>query len=221
MSDRVLLVADDLFELSTISAALKLHGTNVVGEAHNASMASSMQKNLQPNVVVIDMHVAQDDSIAIAITARKENPEIGIVILLSCIDLRLLGQIASEIPRASKLVLKKGVTNVSALCSIITDSRAHQSNASISWINGNVSIDSGKIYKTISQLTDIQVATLRHVAEGLTNAEIGRLRFVSEKAIEQIISRISQVINIQPDRSKNMRVQLVNEYFKWIGAPKH
>jgi DNA-binding NarL/FixJ family response regulator len=59
------------------------------------------------------------------------------------------------------------------------------------------------------------------VAEGLTNAEIGRLRFVSEKAIEQILSRVAITLNIQPDHRKNMRVVLVNEYMRWIGAPSH
>jgi DNA-binding NarL/FixJ family response regulator len=73
----------------------------------------------------------------------------------------------------------------------------------------------------LSQLTDIQIETLRHVANGLTNAEIGRKRFVSEKAVEQIVSRIAQVLNVHPDQGKNTRVQLVNEYLKWIGAPRH
>jgi DNA-binding NarL/FixJ family response regulator len=73
----------------------------------------------------------------------------------------------------------------------------------------------------MSKLTNIQVETLRLVAKGLTNAEIGRIRFVSEKAVEQIVSRIAQVLNVQPDRTKNMRVLLVREFFSWIGAPTH
>jgi hypothetical protein len=44
---------------------------------------------------------------------------------------------------------------------------------------------------------------------------------VSEKAIEQILSRVAITLNIQPDHRKNMRVQLVNEFHSWIGAPTH
>jgi DNA-binding NarL/FixJ family response regulator len=73
----------------------------------------------------------------------------------------------------------------------------------------------------MSSLSDIQIQTLRYVADGLTNAEIGRLRFVSEKAIEQVLSRVAITLNIQPDHRKNMRVQLVNEFHSWIGAPTH
>jgi DNA-binding NarL/FixJ family response regulator len=89
------------------------------------------------------------------------------------------------------------------------------------WINGNLALSSKVSESMMSNLTNIQVETLRLVAKGLTNAEIGRIRFVSEKAVEQIVSRIAQVLNVQPDRTKNMRVQLVREFFSWIGAPKH
>jgi DNA-binding NarL/FixJ family response regulator len=67
----------------------------------------------------------------------------------------------------------------------------------------------------------VQVQTLRLVADGLTNAHIGRVRYVSEKSVEQIISRMAQEFNIQQDHDRNMRVQLVNEFYRWLGAPHH
>ena len=73
----------------------------------------------------------------------------------------------------------------------------------------------------LAHLTDAQVQTLRLVADGFTNAQIGRVRYTSEKAVEQIVSRVAQEFDIQPDRNRNMRVQLVNEYYKWLGAPHH
>lgn len=54
----------------------------------------------------------------------------------------------------------------------------------------------------MSGLSDIQIETLRYAAEGFTNAEIGRARFVSEKAIEQVLSRVAISLNIQPDHRK-------------------
>jgi ferredoxin--NADP+ reductase len=55
----------------------------------------------------------------------------------------------------------------------------------------------------------------------LQKIQVGDPILVSEKSVEQVVSRIAMVLNVQPDRSKNMRVQLVGEYFKWIGAPRH
>ena len=221
MSDRVLIVMDDAFELTTMGAALKLHGTNVIGEAHKQSSAISLMRSMQPNVLLIDMHLTDEHSISIATTIRKESPEIGIVMLVACADLRMLGGNNSKVPLGTKIVIKKSMNSIAALCEIISESRNFSVEDSATWVNGTISLHEKALQSMMSELTDIQIETLRLVASGLTNAEISRVRYVSEKAVEQIVSRIAQVLNVQPDRGKNMRVQIVGEYFKWIGAPRH
>ena len=221
MSDRVLIVMDDPFELSTMGAALKLLGINVVGEARKEATAISLMRSMQPNVLLIDMHLSDEHSIAIATLMRKENPDIGIVMLVPCADLRLLGENNSLVPNGSKIVIKNSLNNVANLCEIISDSRVFDASTPATWVNGTVSLHEKALEGMMTQLTDIQIETLRLVADGLTNAEIGRMRYVSEKAVEQIVSRIAQVLNVQPDHGKNIRVQLVGEYLRWIGAPRH
>lgn len=221
MSDRVLLVMDDAFELSTMAAALKMHGINVIGEARKESSAVLLMRSMQPNVLLIDMHSSNEHSIAIATAIRKESPQIGVVILVACADLRLLGELTCNIPIGAKVVIKKSMNNVAALCDLISESRIFDPESSVTWVNGNVSVHEKALEKLISHLTDLQIDTLRLVADGLTNAEIGRIRFVSEKAIEQMVSRIALILDVQPDKTKNLRVQLVGEYLKWIGAPTH
>jgi len=221
MSDRVLLVMDDAFELSTMGAALKLHGTNVIGEAQKESSAILLMRSMQPNVLLIDMHFSNEHSIAIATAIRKESPLIGIVMLVACADLRLLGEISADIPYGTKMVIKKSMNSVAALCDVISESRILVPESQVTWVNGSISLHEKALENLMSRLTDLQIETLRLVADGLTNAEISRIRFVSEKSVEQVVSRIAMVLNVQPDRSKNLRVQLVGEYFKWIGAPRH
>ena len=192
MNERVLVVIDDGFELSTLVPALRLHDMDIIGEARSESVAMNLLHRLQPDVVLLDMHIAGVSAIKIAINLRKSQPEVGIVILESCSDIRLLGDRNVEIP-------------------------SHE----VSWINGSVSLTENSLHGLLAHLTDAQVQTLRLVADGFTNAQIGRVRYTSEKAVEQIISRVAQEFNIQPDRNRNMRVQLVNEYYKWLGAPHH
>ena len=212
---------DDAFELSIMAAALKMHGTNVIGEARKQSAAMLLMRSMQPNVLLIDMHLTNEHSIAIATAIRKESQNIGVVILVACADLRLLGELTSEIPTGSKIVIKKSMNSVTSLCDVISESRIFVTESPATWVNGSVSNQEKALENLISHLTDLQIDTLRLVADGLTNAEIGRIRYVSEKAIEQLVSRIALVLDVQPDRSKNLRVQLVGEYFKWIGAPTH
>lgn len=222
MNERVLVVVDDGFELSTLVPALRLHEMDIIGEARSENLALNLLQRLQPDVVLIDMHIAGISAIKIAINLRKSKPDVGIVILESCSDVRLLGERNIDIPAGTKVILKKSATDLLVLCSAIEESKvAADENQKVAWINGSVSIEEKSLCGLLVQLTDIQVQTLRLVADGATNAHIGRLRYVSEKAVEQIISRVAQEFNIQPDRNKNQRVQLVNEYYKWLGAPHH
>ncbi len=222
MNERVLVVIDDGFELSTLVPALRLHEMDIIGEARSESVAMNLLHRLQPDVVLLDMHIAGVSAIKIAINIRKSKPEVGIVILESCSDIRLLGDRHIEIPIGTKVILKRSATDLLILCAAIADSRVSAVEShEVSWINGSVSLTENALHGLLAHLTDAQVQTLRLVADGFTNAQIGRVRYTSEKAVEQIISRVAQEFNIQPDRNRNMRVQLVNEYYKWLGAPHH
>jgi DNA-binding NarL/FixJ family response regulator len=221
MSDRVLVIIDDPFELSSVGAALKLHGVDVVGEARKKSTAINLFRSLQPYVLLIDMHKGQEYSVDIAHAIRKEAPGIGVVILVPCADMRLIGEDLSQMPEGTWLVLKNSLSSLTALCDVISASRSFDKDAPVAWVNGGITLRNKESHSLMSSLSDIQIQTLRYAADGLTNAEIGRLRFVSEKAIEQILSRVAIALNIQPDHRKNMRVQLVNEFHQWIGAPTH
>ena len=222
MNERVLVVVDDGFELSTLVPALRLHEMDIIGEARSESMAMNLLHRLQPDVVLLDMHIAGVSAIKIAINLRKSKPNVGLVILESCSDVRLLGDRHVDIPVGTKLILKKSATDILILCAAISEaSDSAVAGQDVSWINGSVAMKEKTAQGLLAHLTDAQVQTLRLVADGFTNAQIGRVRFTSEKAVEQIISRVAQELNIHPDRNRNMRVQLVNEYYKWLGAPHH
>jgi len=222
MNERVLVVVDDGFELSTLVPALRLHEMDIIGEARSESMAMNLLHRLQPDVVLLDMHIAGISAIKIAVNLRKSKPDVGLVILESCSDVRFLGDRHVDIPAGTKLILKKSATDILILCAAISEARdCAAAGQDVSWINGSVSMREKSVQGLHVHLTDAQVQTLCLVADGLTNAQIGRVRFTSEKAVEQIISRVAQVLDIHPDRNRNMRVQLVNEYYKWLGAPHH
>lgn len=222
MNERVLVVIDDGFELSTLVPALRLHELDIIGEARSESVAINLLNRLQPDVVLLDMHIAGISAVKIAINMRKSKPKVGIVILESCSDVRLLGDRTIDIPVGTKVILKKSATDLLVLCAAIVDSKISAAeNHEVSWINGSVSIQENSLHGLRVQLTDVQVHTLRLVADGLSNSHIGRIRYVSEKSVEQIISRVAQEFNIHQDHDRNMRVQLVNEYYKWLGAPHH
>jgi DNA-binding NarL/FixJ family response regulator len=222
MSDRILVIGDDAFEISTLASALRMYGIDVIGETKSESAARNMLRRLQPDVVVLDMKNIGKSAVKIAMNLRIDNPDIGIVILSSCSDLRFIGEVNSDVPAGSKVLIKNSLVDFSVLCTAISDSKkSGLEKHAASWINGNVSLQNKDVSTLMAHLTDTQAETLRLVADGMTNAQIGRTRYVSEKSVEQVISRVAQELNVQPNHNMNMRVQLVSEYYRLIGAPTH
>ena len=222
MNERVLVIVDDAFEMSTLVAALRLHDIDVIAEAKSESVGLNLLRRLQPDVILLDMNIAGMSSIKIAINMRKENHNIGIVILNTCPDLRFIGESNEDVPAGTKILIKKSIVDFTVLCTAINESKAAAiEKHKVAWINGNASFQEKGVLALMAHLTDTQAEVLRLVADGMTNAQIGRTRYVSEKSVEQVISRVAQELHVQPDANKNMRVQLVGEYYRWLGAPHH
>ena len=222
MSERVLVVVDDAFEMSTLVAALRLHEIDVIGEAKSESVGLNLLRRLQPDVILLDLNIAGISAVKVAINMRKVNQNIGIVILNSCSDLRLLGDSNDDVPAGTKILIKKSIVDFTVLCTAINESKVSAiEKHKVVWINGNTSLQEQGVMALMAHLTNTQAEVLRLVADGMTNAQIGRTRYVSEKSVEQVISRVAQELNVQPDTNMNMRVQLVGEYYRWLGAPHH
>ena len=220
--DRVLLINDDAFELATISASLRLHSTNIVGEASNIFLAENLFRSLQPEIVLIDLQFSGEEAVGLLQRFRTIDPKLGVVIITSCPDLRLFGLLEKNIPRGSKIILKRSVSDLSIITFALSECIKSASDGSnMKWIRVHTSIHENSFISILDEFTDIQIETLRLVAQGLSNSEIARVRYVSEKSVEQIVARIAQHLTISPDRSRNLRVILAGEYFKWLGAPRH
>ena len=218
----VLVASDDAFELATLSAALRLQSVNVVAEAHTEEIAENLYKFLTPNVVLIDLQFAGGEALALVNKFRRVNPALGIVLMTACPDLRLLGLSEKQIPAGSQVILKKSVADLTVVSHAITNSiKAVSEKKKMSWIDSHGSLHENAFQSILTNFTDIQIETFRLLARGLSNSEIAKVRFVSEKSVEQIVARIAQHLGITPDRSRNLRVVLTGEYFKWIGSPRH
>jgi len=70
-------------------------------------------------------------------------------------------------------------------------------------------------------LTDSQAECLRLLAYGLSNAEIARIRVVTEKSVERTISRLAREWGVDAGGPVNQRVALARHYFTLTGAHRH
>jgi DNA-binding NarL/FixJ family response regulator len=221
-SPTVLVASDDAFELATLSASLRLQSINVVAEASTDEIAVNLYKFLSPEVVVIDLQFASAEALVLVNKFRKVNPLLGVVLMTACPDLRLLGLLEKQIPQGAQVILKKSIVDLTVVShAIVRSIAAVAAKEKMSWVDSHGSLHENAFVSILSEFTDIQIETFRLLAQGLSNSEIAKVRFVSEKSVEQIVARIAQHLLVIPDRAQNLRVVLTGEYFKWIGAPRH
>ena len=209
MSIRVALVEDDSFTRASLSAALSSIDINVVASCANASEALEVISFQAIDAVVLDIDLGSGPTgLDLADILAKRHPEIGIVLLTSSADPRLVRASLPDVPSKAVYLVKSAMTDISTL----TDAIVEACDNAASGHNANHSSEFDQLV-----LTDIQIETLRYVAEGLSNHEIAKQRFVSEKAVEQTISKIAKLLGIEQTSSTNQRVHIARMYFRLRG----
>ncbi len=203
---RVLVVDDDQFARTAISAALAGQGFDVRSTA--AGVVETMDVDLTGiDVAVLDLDLGEGpNGIDLAHALRRRQPNVGIVILTSFSDTRLLASSVRDLPPNSSYVVKQSMSDIGILVEAVK-------------ATGTQEADPATIPKV--PLTDAQIETLRLVAYGLSNSEIARVRVVSKKSVEQTIKRATIALGIEVSDEFNQRVSLARAFFSLTGATRH
>ena len=219
---KLLIISDQSFERALMGSAFLQTGVSSIHSTGDNAEALELFNLHKPTVVLIDIRFNQQNAIALCHEFRAINPLVGLLILADCPDLRILGITVGSIPVGSQLILKT-VPDVIALINqaLPASILAAKSKETFIWAGAKDIINAPQFISILSGLTDIQIETMRLVGSGLSNAEISRVRFVTEKSVEQIVTKISHFFEVGADRTKNQRVLLAGQYYKWIGALRH
>jgi DNA-binding NarL/FixJ family response regulator len=202
----VLLVDDDLFTRTTLSAALSARGINVLASTDSAAGALENLLSLDPDVAIVDLDLGPGPSgIDICRALRSQKPNLGLILLTSYTDPRIHDPSNSQLPKGCRFVSKSELSDFKFLIEEIIIAR-------------NKPFAPAKLRKVNDhKLTDVQLEVLIGVAQGLSSAEIATNRGVSVKAIEGIIAKTHVALGINKSKSINLRVQLVRAYFELTG----
>jgi DNA-binding NarL/FixJ family response regulator len=202
----VLLVDDDLFTRTALSAALSSRGINVLAATDNAADALKNLNELNPEVAIVDLDLGPGPSgIDICHALRAQKPNLGLILLTSYTDPRIHDPSNSQLPKGCRFISKSELADFKVLLEEIIIAR-------------NKPFAAAKPRKaTDYKLTDIQLEVLIAVAQGLSTSEIAANRGVSEKAIEGIIAKTHSALGISKSKSINQRVQLARTYFQLTG----
>ncbi|CAB4907879.1 unannotated protein [freshwater metagenome] len=209
-STRVLLVDDDPFTLTVVAAMLRGLGCDVVSEETSAAGGLQAAQRLEPDAAVLDLDLGEGPTgIDVAQRLRAMLPDIGIVVLSTYEEPRLMGYNQPPLPEGSIYLVKRTVTDPGILERAIAVSLDPEARAIALPVSGA---------HVASKMTDLQIDLMRMVAIGHSNAEIARLRSLTVPSAEKAIARLIKQLGLQATPAQNQRVLIAQMYYQLTGA---
>lgn len=207
MSLNLLLVEDEPLTRTAVKSSLEAAGYQIIGAFADVTSAVQELKKSKVDVVVLDIDLGTGPTgLDLAALIDRTGKPIGIVIMTSSVDPRLVRKSLPDVPSQAVYLIKEHVDSIEMITKAID--QAYQN------------VISGEEVKSRLKdlpLNDVQIETLRLVAQGLTNQQIAKERFVTEKAVEYTISKIGEILDIQPNSTANQRVSIARTYFQLRG----
>ncbi len=225
---RLLIVDDDPFTLATLASTFQSLGLRDVIAVRTAAEAISelttKRSSTQAIAAVVDLDLGEGPTgIDLAYRLRQIVPQIGIVVLSTYVEPRLIGSRQPALPPRALYVVKQSIDDPRFLLDAVLQSVAQDQAGSVA---GNGRRSSGPIARRssgpiagrssgpITRLRDNQVEIMRLVASGLSNAQIAQELLMSEKAVEKSVARLIKQLGIATSREYNQRVLIAQEYHR-------
>jgi DNA-binding NarL/FixJ family response regulator len=185
MTIRVLLVDDHSVVRQGLRMFLDLDPElEIVGEAANGAEGLKLARELQPDVVLMDMLMPVMDGITATGIIRKELPDVEVIALTSVLD--------------DSSVF--GAVRAGAIGYLLKDTEAEELNKAIkAAARGQVQLSPAAASRLVREvrapdnpetLTERETDVLMLIAQGLSNKEIARDLSIGEKTVKTHVSNI-------------------------------
>lgn len=165
----------------------------VVGEATNGAEAVRMARELQPNVVLMDLLMPVMDGVAATTAIRHDQPDVEVLALTSVLE------------DASVV----GAVRAGAIGYLLKDTQADELRRAIkAAADGQVQLSPKAAARLLREvrtpeapsldaLTERETDVLRLLARGLANKEIARSLRIGEKTVKTHVSNILAKLGVQ------------------------
>lgn len=198
------MVEDDAFTRMTLATVVESLGHQVVGQAGTVVSGMDAARSARPDVAIIDLDLGPGPTgVDVAHGLRGLLPEVGVVVLSSYADVRVMGKRARPLPAGALFLSKQDLGDSSVLDEVMRAS-----------VEGD---GVGALPVVGVDLTDQQLELMRLVANGLSNDEIARRLWLTEPSVRRSITRILRKLDIASSDATNARVQLARAYTELAG----
>ncbi|MEP6660550.1 MAG: response regulator transcription factor [Acidimicrobiales bacterium] len=219
---RLVIVEDEPLYRDLLRTSLERAGFVVVDAFADPASALALTPSLAPDVVLLDIELGSSSvsGVEVGIRLRRLMPAVGIVLLSNHITPHLVTALPVDVSGGWSFLSKRTVSDVDSLSRAITGAA-----------NGLVVYDAALSHaSSIRAGSPIRRLTLRQrdivelMAQGYSNKAIAQRLVVTDKSVENHLTRIYQQLGIGAnDPATHQRVQVALLYLDstvMIGAPQ-
>jgi DNA-binding NarL/FixJ family response regulator len=211
---KVVVADDDVLLREGLASLLERSGFEIVGQAGDGVTLLDMVRAQKPELVLTDIRMPPthtSEGLDAARVIREESPEVGIVVLSAHVDVDHAMELLAG-GQSIGYLLKTRVTDVSDF--IDTLQRI---------ANGASVVDPALVAELVSArkrddplaaLSAREHEVLTLMAEGLSNAGIGRRLWVTEGTVEKHVRSILTKLNLPETGDNHRRVRAVIMYLE-------
>lgn len=196
-SYKVLIVEDDVFTRKMIYEIISTLG-NKCESTSNIKDALALIESFSPDLVITELDFGPGQSgIDLIRKIVTDYPELKIVVLTTHTSPALMNSTIKFLPSQIQYFVKSELTADISFKKIIQNAFDSKPREKI-----QISKSVGAIY-----LSNTQAELLRLIAQGLSNKAIADKRNTSLRAVEALINRTYQALNLSENDSINLRVE--------------
>jgi DNA-binding NarL/FixJ family response regulator len=174
----------------------------------------------RPAVVVTDIRMPPgngDEGIQAAEHLRKQDPEIGVVLLSQYVSPSYVLALLEGGSARRAYLLKERVTDIEQLAAAIRTVAEGGSVIDPKVVEALVAENARGEQSPLNELTPRELDVLREMAEGKNNAAIGDALFLTERSVEKVIHSIFLKLGLTWETAVHKRVKAVILYLAESG----
>jgi DNA-binding NarL/FixJ family response regulator len=206
---RVVLAEDDVLLREGMASLLERSGLQVLGQAGNGPQLLALARSAKPDLVVVDIRMPPThttEGLEAARTIRHELPEVGILVLSAYIDVEHAMELLAT-GRGIGYLLKSRVTNVAEF--LDTLERIAKGGSVVDPALVQELVRAQRRNDPFDRLSAREREVLALMAEGHSNAGIGRRLWVTEGTVEKHVRSILAKLDLPDTEDHHRRVLAV------------
>jgi DNA-binding NarL/FixJ family response regulator len=212
---RVVIADDAVLIRSGVATLLAESGIETVAQAADAEELLRLVARTTPDAAVVDIRMPPthtDEGLHAARRIRREHPGVAVLLLSQYLDAGYALRLAEDNPAGVGYLLKDRIAHAATLADAL-----HRLVAGECVVDPTIVsrlLARARVHNPLDDLTPREREVLSLMAEGRSNATIGRLLSLQSKTVETHVSRVFSKLGLVEEADGHRRVLAVLAYLR-------